>query len=530
MKKNNHKDADLTSFAVDSRPAQLDIKTLESWLWEAACSIRGAVDAPKYKDFILPLIFVKRLSDVFEDEIKRLVEEFGDEKSAMEFLEKDHNLVRFFIPQKSLWSQVRKQTTNIGERMTEAIRAIAKANPSLQGVIDIVDYNQTISGQRTIDDGKLSALIEIISKHRLGLNDAEPDILGRAYEYLLRKFAEGQGQSAGEFYTPKEVGWIMAYILDPEQGQAVYDPCCGSGGLLVKCQLALKEKEKSIRKPLQLFGQEQNHVTYALAKMNMIIHDMEGDIRIGDTLRNPKFLDKSALQKFDLVVANPMWNQDGYNGGFYENDTFERFRFGVPPASSADWGWVQHMHASLGGKGRAAIVLDTGAVSRGSGNQGTNKEKEVRKAFVDNDIVEAVLLLPENLFYNTTAPGIVLFLNKSKPKERKGKIMLINASQEFEKGRPKNFIPDEKIKRIAESFHKWKDIERFTRIVSMEEVVKNDYNLSPSRYVETGTAEVYRPIPELLKEITALEEEEKKNRAELNSIFKKMGYLSEGKQ
>jgi type I restriction enzyme M protein len=529
MKNNRQKDIAQTMFADDSRPSQLDIKSLESWLWEAACSIRGAVDAPKYKDFILPLIFVKRLSDVFEDEIKRLTGEFGSEQEAMEYLEKDHNLVRFYIPQKSLWSQVRKQTTAIGERMTEAIRAIAKANPSLQGVIDIVDYNQTISGQRTIDDGKLSALIEIISKHRLGLNDAEPDILGRAYEYLLRKFAEGQGQSAGEFYTPKEVGWIMAYILDPAQGQEVYDPCCGSGGLLVKCQLALKEKEKSIKKPLQLFGQEQNHVTYALAKMNMIIHDMEGDIRIGDTLRNPKFLDKSALQRFDLVVANPMWNQDGYDSGFYENDTFERFRFGVPPASSADWGWVQHMHASLGDKGRAAIVLDTGAVSRGSGNQGMNKEKEVRKAFVDNDIVETVLLLPENLFYNTTAPGIVLFLNKNKPKERKGKVMLINASQEFEKGRPKNFIPEEKIKRISEAFHKWMDIEKFTRIVRTEEVVKNDYNLSPSRYVETGTAEVYRPIPELLMEIAELEEEEKKNKRELNKIFTKMGYDPEAR-
>jgi type I restriction enzyme M protein len=528
MKKNNHKDLALTAFAGDGRSSRLDIKTLESWLWEAACSIRGAVDAPKYKDFILPLIFVKRLSDVFEDEIKRLVKEFGDEKAALDLLENDHNLVRFFIPPKSLWSNVRKQTTNIGERMTEAIRAIAKANPSLQGVIDIVDYNQTISGQRTIDDGKLSALIEIISKHRLGLNDAEPDILGRAYEYLLRKFAEGQGQSAGEFYTPKEVGWIMAYILDPEQGQEVYDPCCGSGGLLVKCQLALKEKEKSIKKPLQLYGQEQNHVTYALAKMNMIIHDMEGDIRIGDTLRNPKFLEKSNLQRFDLVVANPMWNQDGYDGGFYENDTYERFKFGCPSASSADWGWVQHMHSSLDENGRAAIVLDTGAVSRGSGNQGTNKEKEIRKAFVDNDIVEAVLLLPENLFYNTTAPGIVLFLNKNKPKDRKSKIMLINASQEFEKGRPKNFIPDDKIKRISEAFAKWKDVEKFSRIVTTEDVVRNDYNLSPSRYVETGTAEVYRPIPELLKEIAVLEEEERKNKYELKAIFKKMGYNTDG--
>lgn len=508
----------------------LDIKTLETWLWNAACSIRGAVDAPKFKDYILPLVFVKRLSDVFEDEIKRLSEEFGDEKTALEIVSKDHNLVRFFIPKQAVWAEIRKQTTKIGEKLTDAIRAIAKENPKLQGVIDIVDFNATVSGQRIIDDGKLSNMIEIISRHRLGLKDAEADILGRAYEYLLRKFAEGQGQSAGEFYTPKEVGWIMAYILDPEQGQEVYDPACGSGGLLVKSQLALKEKEKKISKPLRLYGQEQNHVTYAMAKMNMIIHDMEGDIAIGDTLRNPKFLEGSVLKTFDLVVANPMWNQDGYNSEFYESDTFNRFNNGYPPASSADWGWIQLMFASLNKNGKAAIVLDTGSVARGSGNKGSNREKEIRKAFVDNDWIEAVLLLPENLFYNTTAPGIILILNKNKPKERKNRIMLINASLEFEKGRPKNFIPDDKIEKIAKVFHDWKNIDKFTKIITKEEAAKNDYNLSPSRYVGNGKEEEYRDVDEILVELAELEEEREKTDRELNEIMKKItqrGFLKE---
>ena len=508
----------------------LDIKTLETWLWNAACSIRGAVDAPKFKDYILPLVFVKRLSDVFEDEIKRISEEFGDGKTALEIVLKDHSLVRFFIPKQAVWSEIRKQTTKIGEKLTDAIRAIAKENPKLQGVIDIVDFNATVSGQRIIDDGKLSSLIEIISRNRLGLKDAEPDILGRAYEYLLRKFAEGQGQSAGEFYTPKEVGWIMAYILDPEQGQEVYDPACGSGGLLVKSQLALKEKEKKISKPLRLYGQEQNYVTYAMAKMNMIIHDMEGDIAIGDTLRNPKFLNGSILKTFDLVVANPMWNQDGYDTEFYEADTFNRFESGYPPASSADWGWIQLMFASLNKNGKAAIVLDTGSVARGSGNKGSNREKEIRKAFVDNDWIEAVLLLPENLFYNTTAPGIILILNKNKPKERKNRIMLINASLEFEKGRPKNFIPDNKIKKIAKAFHDWKNIDKFTKIITNEEAEKNDYNLSPSRYVGNGKEEEYRDIDEILVELAELEEEREKTDRKLNEIMKKItqrGFLKE---
>ncbi len=508
----------------------LDIKILETWLWNAACSIRGAVDAPKFKDYILPLVFVKRLSDVFEDEIKRLSEEFGDGKTALEIVSKDHSLVRFFIPKQAVWSEIRKQTTKIGEKLTDAIRAITKENPKLQGVIDIVDFNATVSGQRIIDDGKLSNMIEIISRHRLGLKDAEPDILGRAYEYLIRKFAEGQGQSAGEFYTPKEVGWIMAYILDPEQGQEVYDPACGSGGLLVKSQLALKEKEKKISKPLRLYGQEQNHVTYAMAKMNMIIHDMEGDIAIGDTLRNPKFLNGSILKTFDLVVANPMWNQDGYDAEFYESDTFNRFERGYPPASSADWGWAQLMFASLNKNGKAAIVLDTGSVARGSGNKGSNREKEIRKAFVDNDWIEAVLLLPENLFYNTTAPGIILILNKNKPKERKNRIMLINASLEFEKGRPKNLIPDDKVEKIAKTFHDWKSIDKFTKIISNEEAGRNDYNLSPSRYVGNGMEEEYRDVDEILVELAEFEEEREKTDKELNEIMKKItqrGFLKE---
>lgn len=501
----------------------LDIKTLEGWLWDAACSIRGALDAPKYKDYILPLIFVKRLSDVFDDEIARLTEEFGSEKTARSLVKKDHSLVRFYIPPAGAWAAVRESATAVGQRVTDAVRAIARENPSLQGVIDIVDFNATVSGQRILDDGKLWSLIEIVSRHRLGLNDAEPDILGRAYEYLLRKFAEGQGQSAGEFYTPKEVGWLMARLLDPQPGQSVADPACGSAGLLIKCQLVASEHDGHRAQPLQLFGQEFNHVTYAIAKMNMIIHDMEGEIMIGDTLRNPKLLSGSRLRQFDLVTANPMWNQDGYTADFYEHDAFERFAQ-TPPASSADWGWVQHMTASLSDGGRAAIVLDTGAVSRGSGGQGTNKEKDARRALAQKDWIEGVVLLPENLFYNTTAPGIILLLNKRKPPKRRGQIMLINAAQEFEKGRPKNFIPEAGIAKIAKAYHAWKPVEKFARIITLAEAEQNDYNLSPSRYVETGEAEEHRDVQGILNDLASAEAEADAMDAELNAILKGLGY------
>jgi len=219
----------------------MDISTLENWLWDAACSVRGPLDAPKYKDYILPLLFYKRLSDVYEDELHNLSQKLGDEALARQLAEEDRALIRFYIPNGHTWSQVRQSPLRLGERLTEALRAIAKENPKLQGVIDIVDFNATAAGQRILDDDTLARLMEILNRQRLGLRDVEPDILGRAYEYLLRKFAEGSGQSAGEFYTPKEVATLMAHILDAEEGDTVYDPACGSGGLLIKAQLRLKD-------------------------------------------------------------------------------------------------------------------------------------------------------------------------------------------------------------------------------------------------------------------------------------------------
>ncbi|HQJ45375.1 MAG TPA: N-6 DNA methylase [Ignavibacteriaceae bacterium] len=520
-------------------------KSLESWIWDAACAIRGAQDAPKYKDFILPLIFVKRLCDVFDDEVQRITDKIGGKEKALKLIEKDRKLIRFYIPlrpeniEDATWSVIRKLSTKIGEELTNKLRDIARENPRLQGIIDRVDFNATTHGQRDIDDDKLSNLIEEISKKRLGLKDVEPDIIGRSYEYLIRKFAEGGGQSAGEFYTPKEVGIIMARILDPEPGQEIYDPCCGSAGLLIKCQLVLQEKmhlrSKEKYAPLQLYGQEYISSTWAMANMNMVIHDMEGTIEIGDTMNLPKFREsatsgkeRNKLKKFDLVTANPMWNQSAFNQSTYENDELDRFVAGFPPNGTADWGWVQHILASLNesakGGGRAGIVLDTGAVSRGSGNQSTNREKEIRKWFVEQDLIEGVLYLPENLFYNTSAPGIILFLNKKKSRERKNKILLINASKEFQKGQPKNFIPDENQNKIVETYLNWKEVDKFSKIIDKDEIVKNDYNLSPTRYIHTAEEEKYRPIGEILEDLKGLEQEQKEIDKELKDIFKKLGY------
>lgn len=509
-------------------------KSLESWIWDAACAIRGEQDAPKFKDYILPLIFVKRLCDVFDDEVAEIAKKVGTKTKALNLIEKDKKIVRFYLPMRpanieteDTWSVVRKLADKIGQRLTDIMRDIATHNPRIKGIIDRVDFNATTHGQREISEDGLSRLIEKISLKRLGLRDVEADIIGRSYEYLIRKFAEGGGQSAGEFYTHKEVAFMMARIMDPEPGLEIYDPCCGSAGLLIKCQLVLQEemREKGTKKysPLQLYGQESIPGTWAMANMNMVIHDMQGVLDIGDTMKNPKFKTGNRLKKFDRVVANPMWNQDIFTARDYENDELDRFKGGIPNPSSADWGWMQHITGSLKDGGRAAVVLDTGAASRGSGNAGSNKEKDIRKWFIESDLIEGVLYLPENLFYNTTAPGIIVILNKAKPQNRKNKILLVNASLVFEKGTPKNFIPEQHQKKIVEAFLKWKEADKFSRVITKDEIIRNDYNISPSRYIHLADVEEHRPISELAEELRELEAEEDSLRKEVSAALRKLG-------
>ena len=515
----------------------LDISTLEEWLLAAANTIRGASDAPKFKDFILPLIFYKRLSDVFDDEFAKQVEAFGSEENARNMIEGDHQdalksgrppIVRFYIPQKYSWDALRNHPAEgrLGEFVTDAMREVARVNPRLKGVLNVKDFNESQSGQRTLDEERLEALIEVLSRHRLGLQDTEPDILGRAYEYLLRKFAEGQGQSAGEFYTPKEVGWLMARLLNPEPYTTIYDPACGSGGLLIKPRLlfAQTHPDEKSQAP-QIYGQELTPTTYAMAKMNAFLHDFIGaDIQIGDTFRNPRFAENnSSLQRFDYVVANPMWNQKEYNDAFYESDSWNRFSYGIAPSSSADWGWVQHILASLKENGRAVIVLDTGAVSRGSGSKNTDRERDIRKKFVEEDLIEGVILLPENLFYNTTAPGIILLLNRSKPDERKAQILLINLSQHFEKGKPKNILTDDAIEAATEVYQSWESREKLSNVITLEDAQKTDYNLSPSQFVDVGDKVEHRPVSEILADLTEARLTREKADSALEGVLAQLG-------
>ena len=509
------------------------LKQLENVLWEAASLLRGAVSAEDYKNYLLPLIFYKRLSDVFKDEVKRLKEDgiidtFDEIYELAEYEKEEYRevkSVRYVIPKEYLWDNMLKITKGLGEKLTEALRAIARENPELQGVIDIVDYNISKGGERIISDEVLAKVLQIINKLKLGLNDVEPDILGRAYEYLIRQFAEESGKKAGEFYTPYEVGLLMVRLLDPKPGEEVYDPACGSAGLLIKAQLYVSEKygKEAEEKPLKLYGQEINHFTYAIAKMNVILHGLEANIQLGDTLRNPKFIENGKLKKFDKVIANPPWNLD-VPEEVYEKDKFNRFIFGIPPSSSADWGWIQHMYASLKESGKLVVILDTGAVSRGSGSRSRNREKEIRKRFIEKDLIEAVILTAENMFYNAQAPGVIIVINKNKPSERRSKILLINASKEYVKGTPKNYLAQEHIEKIARVYEEFREVDGFSKIITIKEARENDYSLSPSRYIPTYYEEGYRSIDEILQDLKVLQREALEIDRQLYNILYHLGY------
>ena len=505
----------------------VDTNTLENWLKSAADLLRGSSEGLGY---IITFLFYKRLCDVFDDEISEIKTEIQDlDEREFRKIVKEAGLTRFFIPKEAHFQEVRKTTINLGERLDSALISIARENPILQGVIDVVRFNEARydAGRgeriRLIDDDNLSKLLEVFNRHSIGLDEADPDVIGQSYEYLIRLYASGKGKTAGEFYTPKEVAFLMAYCLDPKEGEEIFDPACGSGGLLIKNQLVLKEKTGGkIGRPIRLIGQERDHLTYALAKINMFIHNIdESDIRLGDTLTNPAFLEKDQLKKFDIVTANPMWNQDGYDENFYDSDKYDRFLYGYPPKSTADWGWIQYMFASLNDSGRMSVVLDTGAVARGSGKR-TDREKTIRQKFVENDFIEAVLLLPENLFYNTGAPGIIMFLRKNKPENKKGKILLINTSKEFQKGKPKNFLGEENIKKVVDTYQGFKEIDSFSKIITKKEIEGADFNLSPSRFVSVADEENYRSIREIKEELGQIEKEKRITESKINKILGKI--------
>lgn len=515
----------VTRRRAGTRSTTPSTKSMEQMLWDAACSIRGEKDAAKFKDYLLPLLFLKRLSDVFDDEIARLAEEYGDRDTALEIAEDDHELLRFYLPPEARWGVISgrqpyewpdddqgrsTRPKDIGEHLTKAVRAVVRQNPSLSGVIDVVDFAAERNGERDINPAKLREVVETFSdsRYRLGLADVQPDFLGRAYEYLLRKFAEGSGQSAGEFFTPTEVGFLMAHIMRPRPGEECHDYACGSAGLLVKLQLVARELDPTSKVPLKLYGQELTAESYAVAQMNAIIHDMSVEMARGDTMINPKFkTPDSKIRTYDIVVANPMWNQP-FNPDIFADDPFDRFRTqGGATTGKGDWAWLQHTMACLGDRGRAAVVLDTGAVTRGSGSKNEDKERNIRKWFVEHDLIDGVVLLPDNLFYNTNAAGVIVVLSKRKPAARKDKIVLLNASRRVQKGRPKNFIPEDDIRPLAAAYLKGEPVDGELIVVDRAKIAEADYNLSPSRWVGQSSSAEVGSVSALVRELGALDDD-----------------------
>ena len=520
-------------------------KPMERMLWDAACSIRGEKDASKFKDYLLPLLFLKRLSDVFDDEIGRLAEEFGDEGIAREIADSDPRLVRVYLPPEARWGVVSgreayewpldewkrsTQPRDIGEHLTLAVRAVVRYNLTLSGVIDLVDFASERNGERDINQARLAAVVETFSdpRYRLGLADVQPDFLGRAYEFLLRKFAEGSGQSAGEFFTPTEVGFLMAHILRPKPGETCHDYACGSAGLLIKLQLVARETDPTSRVPLKLYGQELQADSYAVAHMNAIIHDMEVRIERGDTMINPKLKDASGrIATHDIVIANPMWNQD-FNPDVFENDPFDRFRTaGGVTTGKGDWAWLQHTLSCLNERGRAAVVLDTGAVTRGSGSKHEDRERNIRRWFVEQDLIDGVVLLPDNLFYNTNAAGIIVVLSKRKPAARKGKIVLLNASRRVRKGRPKNYIPEDDLRPLAAAFLNGEPVDGEVAIITREQAREADYNLSPSRWVGQSALRDEVDLRKIIRRYEAIVAEEAEVSASLQPVLVRLKELTQ---
>jgi len=484
-------------------PRKVTREELNSLVDRAADLIRTAVD---YK-FILVLLFLKRLNDIWKIEKsqvkERLVKEAGlSEKEAEKEAEKEVHHT-FNIPKQFLWDEVTKDVKNLPERLATGISEIAKLNTELQGVINRVDFLEFARNQENRE--LLRQLVELFNKYDLGGAEVSPDVLGDAYEHILMKFAPEKAKE-GEIYTPREVIKLMVEVLDPKPGESVYDPCCGSGGMLIISYLHVAEKYgKEETRKLFLYGQERSPEIYAVCQMNLLLHDIRNaNLANGDTLDYPRFRENGRLKQFDVVIANVPWNQDGYGEERLKMVDFrERFSFGYSPQNSADWAWVQHMLTSAKEDGKVGIVIDNGCLFRGGA------EKAVRSKVIQKDWIECVILTPEKLFYNTGAPGAIIIFNKNKTRYKRNKILFINASNEFVSHpsvRRLNSLSKENIKKITNVYEKSAELTGFSRIVDVKEVVENDYNLNVTLYVA--------PIEErekinLSKEFSELKELEK---------------------
>ena len=482
---------------------------LESYLWGSAVLLRNHIDAGAYKQYIFPLLFFKRLNDVYEEETEKAVKENGPEADSWE---ETHS---FSIPDGAHWDDVRNVTENVGKAIRKAFRAIEKANSEkLQGIFG----DGTWTNKTRLPDRLLKDLLEHFSSKTLSIENCPEDELGQGYEYLIKKFADDSGHTAQEFYTNRTVVHLMTEILKPESGESIYDPTCGSAGMLISSISYLKNNKKEWRN-VSLYGQEINALTSAIARMNLFLHGIE-DFKIvnGDTLAAPAFIERGKLQQFDVVVANPpystKWSADPK---FMEDERYSPYGK-LAPASKADFAFVQHMiHHMDEGDSRIAVLLPHGVLFRGAA------EETIRKYIIkDLNYLDAVIGLPANCFQGTSIPVCCLVFKK----ERNGNadnIFFIDASKEFVPGKAMNYITDEHIDKIVKAYTQREDIDKYCHKAYKDEVEKNDYNLNIPRYVDTFEEEEPVDIDANKKKLAELEAKEKAALEKVNAFLSELG-------
>ena len=445
-------------------------QALEKYLWGAATYLRGHIDAGDYKQFIFPLLFFKRICDVYDEEFTAALEDSDGDAEYAAF-EENH---RFQIPQDAHWKDVREVTVNVGIALQGAMRAIEKANPdTLYGVFGDANWGN----KDRLSDETLSNLIEHFSEHTLSIANVPDDQLGNAYEYLIKQFADDSGHTAAEFYTNRTVVRLMTLIMDPQPGESVYDPTCGSGGLLLNCALQLKDAGKEYR-TLKLYGQEINLITSAIARMNMFLHGIEEfKVARGNTLSEPAFIENDELKTFNVILANPPYSIKAWDRTAFESDPWGRNLWGTPPQGCADYAFQQHIQKSLDPKnGRSISLWPQGLLDR-------NTERDIRREMIESDKVEAVIGLGRNLFYNSGMESCLLIANTSKRKERKGKVLIINASDLVKKEKTISFLEDEHIETMLSAYHSDESIDGLSRYVPLDEIKANNFSLNISLYV-----------------------------------------------
>jgi len=493
--------------------SKITLDVLTSHLWESANILRGSIDAADYKNYIFGLLFLKRISDVFEEEGERIEKETGDKKLAWN--EADEH--EFNVPKKARWGFIKSHTQNLGEILNKANEALEEANPAtLEGVLAVTDFND----KDRLPDVILSRLIAHFSKIRLRNEDlSDPDILGRAYEYLIAQFADDAGKKGGEFYTPKEVVTLLVEILDPKERMRICDPACGSGGMLIRSFYHLREKGQN-PKNISLFGQERNIGTWAICKMNMLLHGLSNPrLEKGDTLRAPKLLEKDgSLVTFDIVIANPPFSLKNWGYEEAQHDPYRRFRYGIPPKGYGDYAFVQHMISTLNVKGRAGVVLPHGVLFRGGA------EGKIRKGILEDDLLEAVIGLPSNLFFGAGIPACLFIANRDKPKERKGKVFVLYGANDFQEGKRQNRLRPEDIQKVVTAYKEYRTVEKYCRPVPLDEIRTSDYNLNITRYLDVSEKEEIIDVQKVLDELKTLKEERSTIENRMKKYLKELGY------